>query len=53
MAGRSFNRQVLAYLEATGEARVEEMAGKLSVDATTVRRALRRLSQMGLVERVW
>ncbi|WP_105318179.1 DeoR/GlpR family DNA-binding transcription regulator [Thermus tenuipuniceus] len=53
MAARSFNRQVLAYLEAAGEARVEEMASGLGVDPTTVRRALRRLSQMGLVERAW
>lgn len=51
--GRSYNREVLAYLEANGEARVEEMSARLGVDATTVRRALRRLSQMGLVERVW
>lgn len=53
MATRSYTREVMAYLEAQGEARVEEIAKALGVDPTTVRRALRRLGQMGLAERVW
>ncbi|MFN3179976.1 MAG: DeoR/GlpR family DNA-binding transcription regulator [Thermus sp.] len=53
MAEASHTRKVLALLEARGEARVGEMAEVLGVDPTTVRRALRRLEQMGLVERTW
>lgn len=53
MADTSHTRKVLALLELHGEGRVGEMAEALGVDPTTVRRALRRLQQMGLVERVW
>lgn len=53
MRTRSRARDVLAYLEAHGQGRVEAIAHFLGVDATTVRRALRRLAQMGLVERSW
>lgn len=53
MGETSHFRKVLAFLELHGEGRVGEIAQSLGVDPTTVRRALRRLEQMGLVERVW
>lgn len=53
MGGNSHLRRAIAFLELHGEGRVVDMAQALGVDPTTVRRALRRLEQMGLVERVW
>ena len=53
MAAPSYTQRVLAHLEARGASTVAEMASALGADVTTVRRALKRLARVGLVERRW